>query len=92
MCRALHLLVLGKQIVLWKCLREYFARMLKGRTNSRGFKKAVSKIFIVAPHQATIKHLQDVDSVVNCPGAEVSLAFRLVGCFGAKSPHPVKSC
>lgn len=60
------------------------------------FKKAVSKIFIVALHQMTIKHLQEADSVVNCPGAEVSwlskLSFRLVGCYGAKSPHPVKSC
>lgn len=35
------------------------------------FKKAVSTIFIVALHQMTIKHLQEVDNVVNCPGAEV---------------------
>lgn len=55
------------------------------------FEGAVSKIFIVALHQMTMKHLQDAG---NCPGVEVlwlsELSFRLVGCFGAKSPHPVK--
>lgn len=60
------------------------------------FEKAVSKIFIVTLHQMTIKHLQEVDGVVNCPGVEVfwlfKPAFRLAVCCGAKSPHPVKSC
>ncbi len=50
------------------------------------FKAAVSKIFIVALHQMTIKHLQEVDSVVDCPGVEVFSTFRLVGCLEQKSP------
>lgn len=87
-----HLLVLGKQNCAVEMPEGIFCSHVERKNKFKRFKAAVSKIFIVAPHQMTIKHLQEADSVVNCPGVEVSLAFRLVGCFGAKSPHPVKSC
>lgn len=68
MCRGLQLLFLGKKkkkksgvssgnnlLKCWKA--EQIQEVLK------------RQIFIVASHQMTVKHLQEVDSVVNCPGA-----------------------
>lgn len=50
------------------------------------FEGAVSKTFIVASHQIAIKHLQEVGSFVDCPGAEV-FGFLACGLFWSKNLH-----
>lgn len=56
MCLGLQLLVLAPGNHLLK---------FKSKNKLKRFKKKVSKIFIVTLLQKTIKHLQEVDSVVN---------------------------
>lgn len=71
MCPGLQLLVLGKREMFCGVASGNNLLKFKRKNKFKMFKKAVSKIFIVTLHQKTIKHLQEVDSVVNSLGAEV---------------------
>lgn len=78
MCRGLQLLVLDKKKMFCGVASGDNLLKFKRKNKFKMFKKAVSKIFIVTLHKKTIKHLQEVDSVVNSLGAEVFLAFQII--------------
>lgn len=69
-CRGLQLPVLGKINFAVGAPQGIICTNVERKDKLKRFEEAVSKIFIVALYQMTIKHLQEVDSAVSFPGAE----------------------
>lgn len=87
LCRGLQLLVLGKKNWAVDSPWGIICSNVERNNKFKRFEGAVSKTFIVASHQMAIKHLQEVSSFVDCPGAEV-FGFLACGLFWSKISTP----
>lgn len=93
-CPGLQLPVLGERRCPMDLPQGIVWSNVERKSKFKRFKQPVSNTSLVTLHQMTIKHLQAADGAVKRAGVEVSPAFsnaQLVGCSGAKAPHPVKS-